>query len=60
MVSAMDISTFRHEVAVFQQLRAILTQKPLDRGRASLVGPDMDVADALSHAFNPKCDQDKA
>ena len=39
-----------HEIAVLQQLRSVLLQKPLDRSGARLVWSHVDVADALSHA----------
>ena len=50
VVTAVNISTFRHEIAVTQQLRSVLPQEPLNRRRASLMGPDVDVADAFLHA----------
>ena len=49
VVPTVNISTFRHEIAVVQQLRSVLPQEPLDRRRARLVWPYVDVADALSH-----------
>jgi hypothetical protein len=52
MVSAINISTVRHEIAVSPQLRSVLPQEPLDRGRACLVRPDMNVANALCHAVS--------
>ena len=45
----------RHEIAVLQQLSAVLLQKPLDRSGARLVWSDVDVADALSHALGSDC-----
>ena len=41
----------RHEIAVLQQLSAVLLQKPLDRSGARLVWSHVDVADALCHAL---------
>ena len=45
----------RHEIAVLQQLSAVLLQKPLDRSGARLVWSHVDVADALSHALSSAC-----
>ena len=55
VVPAVNISTLRHEIAVVQQLRSVLSQEPLDRRRARLVWPYVDVADALSHALGSEC-----
>src|SRR5207244_9966888 len=41
--------TFRHEIAVLEQVRPVLLQPPLDRAGARLVRPDMNVADAPAH-----------
>src|SRR5215211_8777127 len=54
VMSAADISTFRHEIAALQKLRSIFSQKPLDRRGAGLVGPDMDIANALFHSLSPR------
>lgn len=52
VVAAVNIPTFRNEIAVLQQLRSVLPQEPLDRCRACLVWPYVDVADPLCHALS--------
>jgi hypothetical protein len=49
VVSTVDISALRHEIAALQQLCSVLFQEPLDRSRACFVRTNVDIADALCH-----------
>jgi len=52
VVRAAISPAFRHEIAMFQQLRSVFLQEPLDRRRARFVRTNVDVADALCHIGN--------